>query len=255
MNKKELLEYLKKEESKTITGWDFSYLDGRWESEELPWNYQEIVLKYLNKDDKLLDIGTGGGEILLSLNHPHHNTTVTEGYKPNYELCLEKLKPLGIRVLNYVGDEVFDKIDDNEFDIVINRHESYNEKELFRILKSNGLFITQQVGAYNNKDLATFFDQSHVDQFPDMTLEKSLQRLKENDFEILYYNECYPTLKFYDLGSIAYFAKIIEWEFINFSVERHFDKFLVLQDKIKEQGYITSTEHRFIIIAKKKEVK
>ena len=53
---------------------------------------------------------------------------------------------------------LFDKIDDNEFDIVINRHESYNEKELFRILKPNGLFITQQVGAYNNKDLATFFD-------------------------------------------------------------------------------------------------
>ena len=79
--------------------------------------------------------------------------------------------------------------------------------------------------------------------------------LKENGFEILYYNECFPTLKFYDLGSIAYFAKIIEWEFINFSVEKHFDKFLVLQDKLKEVGYITSTEHRFIIIAKKKEVK
>ena len=170
MKKQELLEYLKKEESNTITGWDFSYLDGRWESEELPWNYQDLVLKHLNKDDKLLDIGTGGGEVLLTLNHPHHNTTVTEGYKPNYELCLEKLKPLGIRVLNYVGDEVFDKIDDNEFDIVINRHESYNERELFRILKPNGLFITQQVGAYNNKDLATFFDESHVDQFPDMTL-------------------------------------------------------------------------------------
>ena len=255
MNKKKLLEYLKSEELKTITGWDFSYLDGRWESEDLPWNYQDIVLKYLKNDYKLLDIGTGGGEVLLTFNHPSKNITVTEGYKPNYELCLKKLKPLGIRVLNYVGDELLKEIDDNEFDIVINRHESYNEAELFRILKPNGLFITQQVGAYNNQDLATFFDPNHVNQFPEMTLDKSVNRLMENGFEIIKSNECYPTLKFYDLGSIAYFAKIIEWEFLNFSVDKHFDKFLILQDIINEKGYITSTEHRFMIIAKKKEVK
>lgn len=251
MNKNELLKYLKNEEVKTITGWDFSYLDGRWESEELPWNYQKLVLKFLEPENLLLDIGTGGGEVLLTLNHPYKNTTVTEGYKPNYELCLKKLKPLGIKVLNYVGDEVFEDIKDHEFDIVINRHESYNEAELYRILKPNGIFITQQVGAYNNQDLATFFDNTHVNQFPEMTLEKSLQRLKQNGFKIIESNECYPTLKFYDLGAIAYFAKIIEWEFINFSVEENIDKFIVLQEKIKENGFITSTEHRFMIIAKK----
>ena len=126
---------------------------------------------------------------------------------------------------------------------------------MFRILKPNGLFITQQVGAYNNQDLATFFDPNHVNQFPEMKLDKSVNRLMENGFEIIKSNECYPTLKFYDLGSIAYFAKIIEWEFLNFSVDKHFDKFLILQDIINEKGYITSTEHRFMIIAKKKEVK
>ncbi len=251
MNKKELLEYLQIEEAKTITGWDFSYLDNRWESEELPWDYFQIVKKFLKPNDKLLDIGTGGGEVLLTFNHPYENTTVTEGYKPNYELCLKKLEPLGIKVLNYVGDEIFKEIEDNQFDIIINRHESYNEQELYRILKPNGVFITQQVGAFNNKELATFFDESHIDSFPEMTLDKSIRRLKENGFDIIDSKEYFPVLKFYDLGAIAYFAKIIEWEFINFRVKENIDKFLILQEELKRNGYVSSKEHRFIIVCKK----
>ena len=61
-----------KEENNAFQGWDFSYLDRRWQDETLPWNYEEIILKYLKKTDKLLDMGTGGGEFLLSLNHPYN---------------------------------------------------------------------------------------------------------------------------------------------------------------------------------------
>ncbi len=252
MNKEELLKYLQAEEAKTFSGWDFSYLDGRWDEDDLPWNYKNIVLKYLKSDFKLLDMGTGGGEFLLTLNHPFINTSVTEGYKPNYEICLNKLVPLGIKVYNYVGDEVLNDIDDHSFDIVINRHESYNEKELYRILKTGGIFITQQVGAFNNKALATFFDESHIDQFPEMTLDKSVNRLICSGFDIVYSDEYYPILKFYDLGAIAYFAKIIEWEFVNFNVIDNIDKFLILQKELEETGYITSKEHRFIIVARKR---
>ena len=252
MSEDELLKYLKDEEQKSFSGWDFSYLDGRWENEELPWNYRNIVLSYLKHENKLLDMGTGGGEFLLTLNHPYNNTSVTEGYYPNYELCINKLAPLGINVYYYSGDNNLYEIPDNEFDIIINRHESYNEKELYRILKPNGIFITQQVGAYNNKELATFFDKNHTDQFPHMTLSLSIDRLKNNKFDVLYFNEYYPMIKFYDLGAIAYFAKIIKWEFINFNVTDNIDKFIVLQEKIKNNGFISSKEHRFIIIAQKK---
>ena len=251
MNKNELLKFLQAEESKSITGWDFSYLDGRWDEESLPWDYKKIILEYLKPDHQLLDIGTGGGEFLLSLNHPYCNTTITEGYLPNYQLCINKLRPLGIRILNYVGDEKLNDINDNQFDIVINRHESYNEEELYRILKPNGIFITQQVGAYNNRDLATFFDENHIDSFPELTLDKALNRLKSNNFNIIYKDEYFPILKFYDLGAIAYFAKIIQWEFINFNVKDNIDKFLLLQEQLKQKGFISSKEHRFIIVAKK----
>lgn len=51
---------MEKEEQAAFKGWDFSYLENRWDEQELPWNYEDILKKYLNPDYKLLDMGTGG---------------------------------------------------------------------------------------------------------------------------------------------------------------------------------------------------
>ncbi len=68
--KNKLYEFWKQEEAHAFGGWDFSYLDGRWEDGKLPWGYKKMVLSYLKPSDYLLDMGTGGGEFLLTLNHP-----------------------------------------------------------------------------------------------------------------------------------------------------------------------------------------
>lgn len=245
----EMKRYLLEEENHPFTGWDFSYLDGRWESDKLPWSYTTIVKSYLKKTSKIIDIGTGGGEFLLSLNHSFNLTDVTEAYEPNIAICLNKLKPLGINVYPLKDDDILTDVPSNYYDIALNRHESFNEKEINRILKKGGLFITEQVGAYNNKDLATFFDEFHQDQFPQVTLDKMVKKLINNGFVILCQNEAFPKLKFYDLGAVAYFAKIISWEFLNFSVKDHFDEFDVLNELLKTNGFISSTEHRFLIVA------
>lgn len=249
---KELIEYLLSEERHGMKGWDFSYLKGRWESESLPWSYEEFVNEYLKEDSVLLDMGTGGGEFLLSLNHPFQLTSVTESYEPNIQLCLETLSPKGITVYPIKEDDVLAKVPSQAYDVVLNRHESYKETEVKRVLKENGFFITQQVGAMNNSELATFFDSDHKSEFPDITLEKAEKRLVDEGFEIIYKNECYPKLKFFDLGAIAYFASIIPWEFHDFSVLKYLDKFEELEKILKSKGFIESTEHRFIIVARKK---
>ena len=53
-------------------------------------------------EKELLDMGTGGGEFLLTLGHPGEHTTVTEGYPPNVQLCRQRLEPLGIQVVDSV---------------------------------------------------------------------------------------------------------------------------------------------------------
>lgn len=85
------------EEAAHIHGWDLSHIRGRYEAEaDLPWDHGALVRSYLNSSLDILDYDTGGGEFLLSLNHPCHKTSATEGYPPNVALCAEKLLPLGI---------------------------------------------------------------------------------------------------------------------------------------------------------------
>ncbi|NFE93534.1 class I SAM-dependent methyltransferase [Clostridium botulinum] len=250
MNYDELKELWEKEEDAAFKGWDFSYLKNRWDDEELPWNYKDILKKYLNSDYKLLDMGTGGGEFLLTINHPYSNTSVTEMWKPNFELCKQKLEPLGIEVKQAFNDSKL-PFEDNTFDMIINRHESFNIKEVRRILKPNGIFVTQQVGGKNNEVLSNVLIKDFKPLYSENTLDNNLRNLEKNSFEILYSKEYFPYLRFKDIGAIVYFAKIIEWEFPNFSVENCFDKLCKLNEEINVKGYIESIEHRFIIVCRK----
>ena len=155
MNQNELRELWKQEESVAhIHGWDFSHLDGRYgEEQDIPWNYDSLVRQYLKKDMKLLDYDTGGGEYLLSLGQHFGNTAATEGFAPNVRLCRETLIPLGID-LRECSDPSHIPFGDNTFDLVINRHGDFDPVELHRILKPGGMFITQQVGEQNDRDLS-----------------------------------------------------------------------------------------------------
>ncbi|MNV99115.1 hypothetical protein D3C71_1944380 [compost metagenome] len=61
----------------------------------------------------------------------------------------------------------------------------------------------------------------------------------------------FPVLRFRDIGALVYFAKIIEWEFPGFSVEKCYDRLIRLQQQLERDGYIESMEHRFMIAAVK----
>ena len=233
----------------SFKGWDFSYLNSRWEDEELPWNYDNILRKYLNPEYSLLDMGTGGGEFLLSLKHPYPKTSVTEMWVPNVEECKKKLSPLGIDVQQVYDDKEL-PFEDNYFDMIINRHESYDAKEVKRILKPNGIFITQQVGCKNNESLSKKIIKDFEPEFKDNDLNNRLKELNENDFEIIFKEEYFPYLRFFDVGAIVYFAKIIEWEFPNFTIDSCFNELCDLQKELNQKSYIESLEHRFILLCK-----
>ena len=47
-----------------FTGWDFSWLDARSTSEDLPWSFAAEVARYSGTAGAMVDMGTGGGEQL-----------------------------------------------------------------------------------------------------------------------------------------------------------------------------------------------
>ena len=126
--------WAQEEQSAEMHGWDFSHIRGRVVEAPLPWDYKQKVLDFLKPQSVILDMGTGGGEFLLSLRHPFSQTSVTESWQPNFELCEKKLAPLGITVRKTEEDKPL-PFADNSFDLVLNRHDSYDVNEVRRVLK------------------------------------------------------------------------------------------------------------------------
>ena len=252
MNKAQLKSIWKKEESIAhIHGWDFSHIHGRYEEEaDLPWDYEKIIKKYLTDDMKILDYDTGGGEFLLSLKHPFHKTAATEGYEPNVKLCKEIMLPLGID-FKACNDPANIPFENESFDMIINRHGDFNAGELYRLLKKGGIFITEQVGSNNDRDLVEMVLPGTEIPFPHLNLSEQKKVFKAAGFNIIEEAEAYRPILFYDVGAFVWFAHIIEWEFPGFSVKKCFERLIKMQEIIEARGYIEGTIHRYLIVAKK----
>ena len=77
------------------------------------------------------------------------------------------------------------------------------------------------------------------------------QAFEDAGFEILDSAEAYLPIRFYDVGALVWFARVLPWEFPDFSVDRCFDRLLEVQKIIDQTGVLEGTAHRYLIVAKK----
>ena len=63
MDREQLLSQWREEAARGMSGWDFSHIQGRCTVEPLPWDYPQVVREFLRPGVRLLDMGTGGGEL------------------------------------------------------------------------------------------------------------------------------------------------------------------------------------------------
>ncbi|GAB4580428.1 MAG: class I SAM-dependent methyltransferase [Anaerolineales bacterium] len=250
----QLFEFLQSEADKPFYGWDFSYLDNRIVNAPLEWSYPSLILYRLHGESppqSLLDMGTGGGEFFSELRPFPPHTCATEGFAPNLPLARARLGPLGVEVLPFKDDAEL-PFADGEFEMIINRHESYDPREVFRILTPGGRFYTQQVGEQNDKELVRMLGAPTSPNDAPWNLAYAAQQLETVGFEIETAKECFPLTRIFDVGAIAYYFKAIPWEIPNFSVEQYYTPLVHIHEKIQQDGYVDVKSHRFLIVAKKR---
>ena len=233
-----------------FSGWDFSYLDGRWVEDDPTWDYGQKVRERLVNIDTLLDMGTGGGERLAGLQPLPEQTYATEGWGPNVPVARARLEPLGVRVVEVQEDERL-PFEDDFFDMVINRHESFAAGEVWRVLKPGGRFITQQVGAKIHQRLNELLQDQAAHSYGDWVLERAVEELEGCGFEILEQREEYPRTMFLDIGAIVYYLKAIPWQIPGFSVAAYQERLWVVHELIQEEGGLVAHSHLFYIEARK----
>ncbi len=242
-------EKYQKEYNQPFKGWDFSYLKKRMISEQVDWDYQKIVEKFLPNINCLLDMGTGGGEVLAAINGLPSCTIATEGYSPNVSTARKKLTPLGVKVVQLKkGDQL--PLPSNKFNVVINRHDSYDPKEVHRVLTPNGIFITQQVGGKECHELNDFLGTHCNLEYDFWNLPYALNQISDY-LKISESKTQYLQTTFLDIGAVLYYLKAAEWQIPDFSILHYFEKLLLLEQNISEFGKFICTSERFLLIGKK----
>jgi SAM-dependent methyltransferase len=233
-----------------FSGWDFSFLANRWKEAPTSWDYPQIVRSHIKPEYAMLDMDTGGGEVLSSFMPLPKNTYATEAYLPNVPVAKHRLEPLGVKLVQLWGNDIPPFVD-GYFDLVTNRHGSYLAHELQRILKPGGIFITQQVGGENNFKLNELLQEKPEFMYSHWTLDFAVKQLTEAGFQILEQKSEYPETTVTDIGALIFHLKIIQWQITDFSVEKYHDKLVEIHNMIQKTGGLKIKSHRILIVAKK----
>lgn len=249
--KSSLLKRWKRDENTPFHGWDFSYLKGRWTEAQPQWDYGTLAKKLVKSSTAVLDMATGGGERFSSFAPFPKHAVAIEGYKPNVAVAKQRLGPLGIKVI--AADETKKlPFKDGEFDLVLNRHGGINKastKEIFRILRPKGKFLTQQVEGSNLRDLLREFNT--VPKWKSNTLANVKKYLVQAGFKIKDARAWAGKVTFKDIGALIYYLKAVPWSVKGFSIKTHLPILEKLQKKIEKSGKLMFTYRRFLILAEK----
>jgi SAM-dependent methyltransferase len=234
-----------------FSGWDFAYVSGRIVESPLPWDYCRLVREKFEPEGSLLDIGTGGGELLSSLQPLPRHTVATEAWPPNFQVARARLEPLGVQVMSHEYDGQPLPLKAGQFDLVINRHAGYTPAELYRLLKPGKYFITQQVGGANNFRLNECLQEEPKFVEAYWQLDLAVSQLREAGFKIVDQREAYPPTRFTDIGAVVYYLKVISWQVEGFTPQAYRLPLARIHNLIQETGEFVTTAHRFLISARK----
>jgi SAM-dependent methyltransferase len=235
-----------------VTGWDFSWLDGRATEERPPWGYQRLMGEKIGQAAMALDIQTGGGEVLAGAPQRAAKAMVaTESWPPNVKRAQENLRGKGVVV---VADEDRPPLPfaDETFDLVTSRHPvaAYWD-EIARVLVPGGTYFSQQVGPDSGHEIYDFF--LGPQPLGQSSREPGLAQTgaAKAGLEVVDLRTADLKMEFFDVGAMVYFLRKVIWFVPDFTVAKYLDRLRALHEQIQTNGPFIAHSRRFLIEARK----
>jgi SAM-dependent methyltransferase len=233
-------------------GWDFSPV--RDDRDPVPWDYMEVVRRYVRPSDRVLDIGTGGGERFIAL-APHLGTGMGIDADPAMIEVAQENMPASLahKVSFQVMRAEALQFPESVFDVVLNRHAPVHTQEIARVLRPDGIFITQQVGTRNFQNICSLFGcgpggEYEWDTWQEATaLAEAFQRngciaIAQGEYDVRYF--------FLDVESLVFNLKAVPIP-EDFGIEEHWQQVDYIVAECGTPRGIETNEHRELLIVRK----
>ncbi len=251
--------------SHPVRGWDFSWLTttGRIRETAPPWNYARVAHRRARASPDLLDLGTGGGELLAEIFSPTARTVATESYAPNVPVAAQRLVPLGIHVVrtsvardNSDQDELETSgrlpFREGSFHLVVDRNEAFVAREISRVLGTGGIFLTEQTGGGDFEEIYDALSLP-VPASPSRKwgVDLATNQLNRAGLAIVDSAEARLDMEFVDVGALIWYLRAVPWAARGCFAARHRDRFEELHRRIRPGNPLRVTRTGFWLEAVK----
>jgi Methyltransferase domain len=223
------------------TGWDFSRMNAA--REPTPWEYTDVVSRYLRPTDDVLDVGTGDGVRFASLAGQFRRGL---GIDPDPEMLRLAERLPDVQNLDFrLGDARLEGVA-GTFPVIINRHAELDWPAIAAHLAPGGFVITQQVGERNMACVRAALGQpgSGPPVAEDDVAAAGLRLVARCEYDVEYVVRDIESLVFW-LGALDVLHADIDGTAAVASADA-LNK--ILDGNVDERGFVTN-EHRYLVVA------
>jgi SAM-dependent methyltransferase len=242
-------------------GWDFSWFAGRATEQRPSWGYATLLVGRMAEAEAALDIQTGGGEVLASIPVAPPVLAATESWKPNAEIARRNTAKVHATVIE-VDDAADLPFPADHFDLVVSRHPVVTRwDEVRRVLRSNGTYLAQHVGAGSVRELTEFLTgprptSPRPSPGPLATTSgaspmMAVASAEAVGLEVVDLRQEALRMEFYDIASVVHFLRKVIWTVPDFTVDAYRHRLAELHDFIERHGPFVAYSQRFLIEARK----
>ncbi|MFJ2904645.1 class I SAM-dependent methyltransferase [Streptomyces sp. NPDC087212] len=240
-----------------VDGWDFSWFEGRATEARPSWGYARALAGRLGRAAAVLDVQTGGGEVLDgalgAAGHRPALVVATEGWAPNVPRAAARLHPHGVAVVAAEEGAAL-PFADGVFDLVVSRHPVRpGWAEIARVLRPGGTYFAQHVGPASAFELVEFFlgpqpQWARSGRDP----ERERADAEAAGLDVLPVRAERLRMEFHDIGAVVHFLRKVVWMVPGFTVEAYVDRVRALHERIEAEGSFVAYSSRHLVDARKK---
>ncbi|MFB7928752.1 methyltransferase domain-containing protein [Streptomyces sp. NPDC056039] len=238
-------------------GWDFSWFEGRATEARPSWGYATSMAARLGRASAVLDIQTGGGEVLdfaLAQAAPAQPplAVATEGWPPNVAKATALLRPRGVVVVAASEDAPL-PFADGAFDLAVSRHPVRPQwDEIARVLRPGGTYFAQHVGPASVFELVEhFLGPQPEDVRGGRRPDRERADAEAAGLDVVGLRAERLRMEFHDIAAVVHFLRKVVWMVPGFTVEAYEPQLRALHERIRAEGHFVAHSTRHLFDARK----